>query len=126
MTALMQDAALVWGTDLSPGPTGDIALASGTTLGQQRVLRRLLTNPGDYIWQLDYGAGLARFVGSPVDAQAIRAAVRSQIFKEAAVSRTPEPLVDVQAGNDGSVLVQIRYVDSVAGTTQVLSLQIGG
>ena len=126
MDTLVQDAGLVWGSDLSPGPTGDIAVASGTMLGQQRVLRRLLTNPGDYIWQLSYGAGLAQFVGRPVDVPAIRAAVRSQIFKEAAVSRTPEPSVDVQAANDGSVLVQIRYVDSAAGTTQVLSLQIGG
>ncbi len=122
----MQDASLVWGADLSVSSTGDIALASATTLGQQRVLRRLLTNPGDYIWQLDYGAGLARFVGTPIDVLAVRAAIRSQIFKESAVSRTPEPLIDVQTAQDGSVIVQIRYVDSTLGTTQVLSFQVGG
>jgi phage baseplate assembly protein W len=122
----MQDASLVWGSDLFASSTGDIALAAETALGQQRVLRRLLTNPGDYIWQLDYGAGLARFVGTPVDVLAIRAAIRSQIFKEAIVSRTPEPLIDVQSFADGSVIVQIRYVDSTAGTTQVLSFQVGG
>ena len=61
----MQDAALIWGGDLGAGNTGDIALASGTILGQQRILRRLLTNPGDYIWHTEYGAGLAQFVGSP-------------------------------------------------------------
>jgi len=122
----MQDASLVWGADLSASSTGDIALAADTMLGQQRVLRRLLTNPGDYIWQLDYGAGLARFVGTPVDVLAIRAAIRSQIFKESAVSRTPEPLIDVQSSADGSVIVQIRYVDSTLGTTQVLSFQVGG
>jgi phage baseplate assembly protein W len=121
----MQDASLVWGADLSASSTGDIALAADTMLGQQRVLRRLLTNPGDYIWQLDYGAGLARFVGMPVDVLAIRAAIRSQIFKESAVSRTPEPLIDVQTAADGSVIVQIRYVDSTLGTTQVLSFQVG-
>jgi phage baseplate assembly protein W len=123
---MMQDASLVWGADLSVSSTGDIALASATTLGQQRVLRRLLTNPGDYIWQLDYGAGLARFVGTPIDVLAVRAAIRSQIFKESAVSRTPEPLIDVQTAQDGSVIVQIRYVDSTLGTTQVLSFQVGG
>jgi phage baseplate assembly protein W len=123
---MMQDASLVWGADLSVSSTGDIALASATTLGQQRVLRRLLTNPGDYIWQLDYGAGLARFVGTPIDVLAVRAAIRSQIFKESAVSRTPEPFIDVQTAQDGSVIVQIRYVDSTLGTTQVLSFQVGG
>jgi phage baseplate assembly protein W len=122
----MQDASLLWDDDLLASSTGDIALASGTVLGQQRVLRRLLTNPGDYIWELQYGAGLAQFVGTPVDVLAVRAAIRSQIFKEAAVSRVPEPLIDVQSAPDGSVIVQIRYVDSAAGTTQLLSFQVSG
>jgi phage baseplate assembly protein W len=122
----MQDASLIWGADLSASSTGDIALAADTAFGQQRVLRRLLTNPGDYIWQLDYGAGLGAFVGTPVDVLAIRGAIRSQIFKEAAVSRTPEPLIDVQSAPDGSVIVQVRYVDSTTGATQVLSFQVGG
>jgi phage baseplate assembly protein W len=122
----MQDANLLWSTDLSAGPTGDIALASGTSLGQQRVLRRLLTNAGDYIWQPAYGAGLAQFVGTPVDPLAIRAVVRSQIFKEQAVSRVPEPQIDVQGNADGSVMVRISYVDSATGSTEVLSFQVGG
>ena len=63
------------------------ASATGPLLGQQRVLRRLLTSPGDYIWQLDYGAGLARFIGQPVNPLQIKAVIRSQIFKEAAVAR---------------------------------------
>ena len=33
--------------------SGDISVVSGPLLGQQRVLRRLLTNPGDYIWQMN-------------------------------------------------------------------------
>jgi phage baseplate assembly protein W len=121
----MQDANLLWGNDFSAGPTGDIALTSGTSLGQQRVLRRLLTNPGDYIWQPTYGAGLAQFVGTPVDPLAIRAVIRSQIFKEQAVSRVPEPLIDVQGNADGSVMVRISYVDSTTRSTEVLSFQVG-
>ena len=120
----MQDAALVWGSDLGAGNTGDIALVSGTTLGQQRVLRRLLTNPGDYIWHTQYGAGLAQFVGSPANEAAIRAQIRSQIFMEAAVARLPEPVIDVSSATDGSVYVQIRYVDSASGATQVLSFSV--
>ncbi len=122
----MQDAAQLWGEDLSVGATGDIALAAGTTLGQQRVLRRLLTNPGDYIWQPDYGAGLGQFIGLPVDASQIRAVVRGQIFREAVVARTPEPVIDVQSNQDGSVYVHIRYVDAQDGATQTLSFTVGG
>jgi phage baseplate assembly protein W len=123
----MADASHQWGSDLVVGSTGDIATATGAALGQQRVLRRLLTNPGDYIWQLDYGAGLARFIGQPINPSQIRAVIRSQIFKETAVARQPEPVVDVQVapgGASGSVYVYIRYVDAASSETQVLSFSI--
>ncbi len=123
----MADASHQWGSDLLTGATGDIATVSGATLGQQRVLRRLLTNPGDYIWQLDYGAGLARFIGQPVSVAQIRAVIRSQIFKEPAVARQPEPLIDVQTapgGASGTVYVHIRYVDAESSQTQIISFSL--
>lgn len=123
----MADAFHQWGSDLAIGATGDIGMTSGPLLGQQRVLRRLLTNPGEYIWQLDYGAGLARFIGQPVNPSQIRAVIRSQIFKEAAVARQPEPVIDVQlapGGASGTVYVHIRYVDADSSQTQVLSFTV--
>jgi phage baseplate assembly protein W len=122
----MTDLSHQWGADLAVGPTGDLATADGSLLGQQRVLRRLLTNPGEYIWQLDYGAGLGRFIGTPVNAGQIQAAIRSQIFKEAAVARTPEPTINVSLGPAGVVAVDIRYADATSGQTQILSFTIGG
>jgi phage baseplate assembly protein W len=124
----MADISHQWGSDLTTGPTGDLAVVTGPALGQQRVLRRLLTNPGDYIWQPDYGAGLARFIGRPGNVLAIRAVVRSQIFKEAAVARTPEPVIDVTldpAGAAGTVYVHVRYVDADSSQTQILSFSVG-
>lgn len=122
----MADVAHQWGADLATGPTGDLLLAAGSGLAQQRVLRRLLTSPGDYIWQPDYGAGLARFIGQPGDAAKIQAVIRSQIFKEAAVSRSPEPVIDVQIGSDGVVYVHLRYVEAPTGQTQTLSFSVNG
>lgn len=124
----MPDISHQWGSDLGTGSTGDIATASGPLLGQQRVLRRLLTNPGEYLWQPDYGAGLARFIGQPGNVLQIRAVVRSQIFKEAVVARTPEPVIDVElapGGAAGAVYVHIRYVDAPSGQTQILSFPVG-
>ncbi len=117
----MQDAALMWSSDYIPGPTGDIGLLDGTLLGQQRVLRRLLTNPGDYLWQPDYGAGLGQFIGTPLDVLAVVSAIRREIFKEAAVSPLPEPLIEAVQASDGTVVIDIRYVDSTTGDTQVLA-----
>jgi hypothetical protein len=112
-----------FGGDLALSPTGDLATVSGTVLGQQRVLRRLLTNAGDYIWQLDYGAGLPATIGTPVAAAAIEGLVRSQIFLEAAVARSPAPVIAVQASG-GLVSLGIRYADAETNTTQTLGVSL--
>jgi phage baseplate assembly protein W len=121
----MSDLWHQFGSDILVGATGDLAVASGSVLGQQRVLRRLLTNPGDYIWARDYGAGLARFVGAPADAAQIQAVIRSQIFKEAVVAQQPAPVIDVQSDDAGMVYVHVRYADADSGATQVLSFSVG-
>ncbi len=114
------------GSDLSFGPTGDFALADGPDLGKQRVLRRLLTNAGDYIWNLDYGAGLPALVGQPANAPAITGRIRGQMLLEAAVARTPPPSVTVSAGTDGTVFAVVRYADAATGATQVLTAPLNG
>ena len=113
-----------FGADLMVGATGDRSAVTGSLEGQQRVLRRLLTNPGDYIWQPTYGAGLGQFVGSPVSTAQIQAVVRSQIFKEAAVARSPEPVIDISAEPNGAVSITIRYADAATGATQILSFSV--
>jgi hypothetical protein len=123
----VNDIFHIWATDLATSATGDLVVATGTTLGQQRVLRRLLTNPGDYIWHTDYGAGLGRFVGSPANETQITAIIRSQIFHEATVAETPAPIINVQispAGALSTVYVDIRYTDSSSGQTQMLTFSV--
>lgn len=121
----MSDLHHAWAGDLSAGPTGDLATVSGPALGTQRVLRRLLTNPGDYIWQPGYGAGLARFVGQPADPAAIRALIREQMRREPAVAPVPEPVIDVQSDPGGTLSVQVRYADADTADAQTLSLELG-
>jgi len=124
----MSDLAHQWGSDLEFVPTGDLAVLGGSALGQQRVLRRLLTSPLDYIWQPSYGAGLASFIGRPANALRIRATIRSQIFKEATVAQTPEPVIEVTlcpGGASGDVYVHILYEDAQTGQTQVLTFSVG-
>lgn len=121
----MVDVWHQFGGDLAVGATGDLAVATGPVATQQRLLRRLLTNAGDYIWKLSYGAGLGSLVGQPSAAPRIQGIIRGQIFGEAAVARTPEPAIDVSADQSGVVTVQIRYADADTGTTAILSFPIG-
>lgn len=121
----MADISHLWGNDLSIGATGDLALSSGDGLTQQRVLRRLLTSPGDYIWQLNYGAGLPGMVGQPEQVAATQAIIRSQIFNEVTVATSPEPVISVTGSQAGEVAANIQYVDAQSGGTQVLSFPVG-
>ena len=119
----MFDINHTFGGDLAVDVSGDLATASGSALGQQRVLRRLLTNAGDYIWQLTYGAGLPSMIGMPADAAAIAGLVRSQIFLEGAVGQTPTPVIDVET--QGSIVsLQITYTAAIDTTTQAIGVVI--
>ncbi len=120
----MADLALQFGGDLAVGPTGDLLMADQQSLTQQRVLRRLLTNPGDYIWQLDYGAGLGQFVGRAGAPAVITAVTRSQILREPAVAMLPAPVVSVDAGVDGLVNLSVNYADSLNGQTTLLTISL--
>jgi hypothetical protein len=111
------DLSHSFGSDLSISAMGDLAASSGTVLGQQRVLRRLLTNPGGYIWHNPYGAGLPRFVGQPAGAQRIGAVARTQMFQERAVARTPPPAIAVDVEPTGVVTLTISYFDAAAQET---------
>jgi phage baseplate assembly protein W len=113
-----------WGNDLAVDSRGDLQLSDGAIRSQQRVLRRLLTNPGDYIWQPSYGAGLAQFVGSPANPLQIEAIIRAQLQKEPAVAQTPAPTVTISYDTLGTISVMISYVDAASGQTELLSFGI--
>ncbi|HQT78263.1 MAG: hypothetical protein B7Z80_14195 [Rhodospirillales bacterium 20-64-7] len=109
----MIDISLDWGSDVSAGPGGDLATATDADVLTQRICRRLLTNAGDYIWQLDYGASLGLFVGIPADPDGIEAVIRSQMLLETAVPASPPPAVSAVVTDqaNGIVTANITYAD---------------
>ena len=121
----MTDASLVWSGDLSVSSTGDISVVDGPDLTQQRVLRRLLTNKNDYIWQPTYGGGLGQYVGQPENELVIEGTIRKQMFSEAAIASQPEPIVSTDYYTDGSVIVSITFVDAPSKTSQTLTFAVG-
>ena len=123
----MQDIYHEWGSDLEVGSGGDLAVAAGATAVNQRVVRRLLTNPGDYLWNIDYGGGLGRFVGSPADPSSIEAVVTAQLQMESAVPSTPPPQVSTQIIDpaNGYVVANILYADPISRSLITLSVTPG-
>lgn len=122
----MPDLYHQFGEDLQVSASGDIAIVDGTTLGTQRVLRRLLTAAGDYIFHTDYGAGLPERVGALLNLSDLRSTIRDQIFKEAVVSRIPPPAISVSTvpGQIGAVSVKIAYNDAFSGLQASLSFDL--
>lgn len=119
----MADLYSEWGSELVLSASGDLLLATGAEAGRQRVLRRLLTNPGDYIWHVEYGAGLPREIGETTRAAQIEAKVRRQMFLEPAVVREPPPKVQVSTFF-GGVTVNVSYTDAVTGDPVVLGFTV--
>jgi hypothetical protein len=123
MIAVLSD----WGGDLSAGPTGDIAVAPVQTEVQKRIIRRLLTNPGDYIWHLTYGAGLGAYVGAPLFPGFIESTILSQILLESLVASSPPPTVKIDqslvaAMSAASVAVQYQIKGTSTGDSIVIGL----
>jgi hypothetical protein len=131
-TGPLVDLYHYWGNDLIASGTGDLQTVNGTTRGQQRVLRRLLTNPasattsGDYIFEPTYGAGLPAFIGQPIDKQKIQAAIRAQMLLEQAVAQIPAPIITVtQTPPDNTAFsVSIAYNDAATNAPVALSFTV--
>ena len=106
--------------DLTTGATGDILLADGIHLSDQRIVRRLMTALKGYLWHPAYGAGVPERIGNALDLPLLTSVIRSQIFLEASVARVPEPVI-VVSPIQGGVNCPIAYVDALTG--QQASLQ---
>ena len=122
----VNDIYLVKGNDFIISSTGDLLMANGSNLSNQRIPRRLLTNPGDYIWHTDYGAGLAQYVGQPLSSDNfdnIKQVITAQIFLESSVAQNPAPEILLQSIQYG-LFCQINYTLSPSYQPAVLTFGV--
>lgn len=127
MTTTLADLNHYIGGDLAVSNTGDLSTVTDLSRSQQRILRRLLTNPGDYIFHPDYGAGLPQWIGRTADLAEIRALIRGQIMHEESVAKSPEPVIQVGQlpnADGGGFSVVIRYVEASTSQPVVLSFNV--
>lgn len=126
MTA-RKDLHLEWSGDIQLAANGDLQLVDESELTRQRVLRRLLTSPGDYIWAMGYGAGLGRLIGTPIDIRAVEAMVRLQMRHEMSVLQSPPPTVrgpHAKGLGAGTFTLSVEYKEVESGSTQSMTLDL--
>lgn len=115
-----------FGEDMSLGAGSDV-----TILGQtgtdfdfiqsrdeliQRIVRRLCTNPGEWLPFPRYGAGVRRYVNEPLSsaiAFRIKADCLAQIVEEPDVATLPAPQVLLKRIPDGLIVVIQLYTQSL-------------
>lgn len=97
-----------FGGDLGVASSGDLAGVQTNTRSQQRVVRRLMTNPGEYLPHPTYGAGLGRYVGASATDAEIIGLILGQMRLEASVAQNPAPQVTLQRIPNG-LTVSVAY-----------------
>lgn len=124
----MADLYHMWGTDIQFSAGGDMLMTGGSEEGRQRVLRRLLTSQGQYLWDLGYGAGLPRLIGRAPTVQTVQAVTLSQMLLEAVVAHDPPPVVVVTPlqGTNQGYSDDISYVDVGTGDPVFLGFDVNG
>jgi len=107
---------------------GDLETVAQNNLVIQRIIRRLLTNPGDLLAHPEYGAGLRRYIGEILTTDKfdeIKSNIISQMFLEYAVSHNPAPVVVITPYvNKNAINADITYHEKNTGVPYSFSLQI--
>jgi hypothetical protein len=111
------------GSDLGSSPSGDYRPVTGSERGRQHILRRLLTNPGDMPFHLNYGAGLGKLVGKTVNIAEWTALIVGQMLLEDCVAQSPKPTVKLTQFS-GGVSVYVTYTDAYSNQPQTLSFDV--
>lgn len=119
----MYDLYHFTGGDLDSSSTGDLRTASAGNRTKQRILRRLLTNPGDYLFHPEYGAGLGKKIGEAVISGEWKALISGQMLLEEAVASHPPPVVNLTQ-IEGGVSVSIAYSDALTGMPETLNFDV--
>ena len=118
----MSDISHTFGYDLDISDTGDLAIVSGSNIGKQRITRRLCTNPGDYIFWTDYGAGLPQRIGNADTLSDLTSVILEQMKMEASISQSPTPSIKMYTLTDGTKKISIQYSDSNTDETTLMEI----
>lgn len=105
------DVSAATGPDYSVTPAGDWLPVSGDEALRQSLLRRFITNPGEWLTKPDYGAGGRAFLkakGTKSERDAFAQRLRAQALKDDRVEKVGEVAVERFADGGTKFRVQIE------------------
>ena len=120
------DSFQIFGEDLKFSENNDVLKVFHPEEGTQRLLRRLLTPKGSYIWHPDYGSGLPAYIGETITEELLEklnADIKAQIFQESFVAKNPQPTINIEVFYD-YIECMIKYFDTELEKYQQLSFTV--
>ncbi|RUT27440.1 phage tail protein [Asaia sp. W19] len=115
-----------FGEDLSLDQGGALNTVAGSLSTRQNILRRLCTNPGAYLWHIDYGAGLPSRVGQPVREDATKGLIARQLALEAGIDQKSPISVTLVPSGMSTYACTIAYSEQGEDTEQVFTFNQDG
>jgi hypothetical protein len=126
----MQDVNHWYSGDTLLSVTGDLSVSSPIVSTQQRIIRRILTNPvskdgpPDYIFAPNYGCGAAKYIGETINKlKELQKTILNQVILEPGVSTNPFPKVVLNTDNT-VLFIKIMYVDITTGELQNVAVKV--
>lgn len=124
------DVSLPTAPDLVVTPAGDWKLAEGRDALRQSLIRRIITNPGEWQTLPEFGAGVRLFVkakDTPAMRQELEEKIRGQLMRDDRVASVDQVVIE-RLANDGAglqIFVQVTpRGDSLRAVPLVASVEV--
>jgi len=114
------------GSDLKLNSSNDLAFVFDTDETNQRIMRRLFTNKGSYIWNPTWGASIPWKIGEPLSVEEytqIKNDVTAAVLEDDNVAHDPAPEITLEIINNGLVCY-IRYYNTSSDKHDTISFRV--
>lgn len=117
----------MYGGDILLTPARSIAVATGVDGVNQRILRRVISAAGNYLWHPKEGVGAGKDVGAVPNQQTlsrIKARINGAVLYDDDVAKSPAPMITFDTKIANLLSVTIKYTYAPTGQLQTLSFNL--
>lgn len=116
----------VIGNDLQLNASNDLAFVFDTDETNQRIMRRLFTNKGTYIWNPTWGASIPWTIGETLSVAAYKQIVNdvtAAVLEDKDVAQDPAPEITLDTTDNGLICF-IRYYNTSSDKHDTISFKV--